>query len=583
MNYGTVRIRTPDGQVRDYTLETPAVRIGRSPDNNIVVAHPSVSERHVRVSIDSGVCFIEDLGSESGTFVDGVRLAAGERQIFGPTPVRLGDVDAQFFVAEERGSGQTVSTTPQPIMTERQPLVVTVTGPAAAVAPGGTGTASVAIQNRGATVDEITVSVVDLPPGWASIATPLLTLLPGARGEVAIALSPPRGIEARAGDHPFRVVVRSGVHGSEAGGMAVLSVSEVAGFSLAVQPVRSSRDFKLTLENTGNAPAGLSLAAQDDEGKLRFDFETMNVDLGPGERRTVGLRVKLPGAPRLGPEVIKAFRVEAAARELGAKQTASGQLRIKPKLEPWRLPAIALVVLAALSGGGAVYASRCEDWSLPGCGKAAATPDGGTPTPNAGTATPGGANGTPTPPATQTTATAAPTTPSTSPTKPPPGSLRFPKADIVLDPKKDYFAIVTTSAGEFILDLDVANAYNTSNSFAFLAEKGFYEGLKFKPQGTWVEHGDPVGDGTGTAGYVQDVELPKVLNTKGTVGMTRLLSDPGVVGSQWYVNIEDNSRFDTARIRGNPRPVFGTVIRGLEVAAKLTDKDTIEHIEIREK
>lgn len=593
MNYGTVRVTLPGGEVWEHPLETPAARIGRSPENQIVVEHPTVSPRHARVSIDSGQCFIEDVGSESGTFVGVVRLVPGERQLFGMAPVRMGDVAVEFLAAEPEtvggGAGRTFAVPPP---AARQPLVASMEGPAEPIAPGGTDTATVEIQNRGSTVDEIAISVENLAAGWASVSREVVTLLPGARDEVIVTFSPPRGLAATAGDHPFMVTARSSVHHTEARVAGTLSVSAVPGFSLVLQPVRAARDFKLALENTGNAAAALSLAARDDEGRLRFDFETMNVDLQPGERRTLSLRVRMPGAPKLGPEVIRAFRVEAAGP--GLSQAASGQLRIKPKLEPWRLPAIAVVVVGALAGGGVAYASRCEDWGLPGCGTDAGAPAASDSDAQARTATAqaagtagGGDDGTATAgTSTVETPTAPPataTTPAAPPTKHVTGTLRFPKAEIVLDPSKDYLAIVTTSAGEFVIDLDVAGAYETSNSFAFLGQMGFYDGMPFEPMGSSVEHGDPEGDGTGTAGYVQKVEPTGVDNDKGTVGMLRPLSDPGVVGSQWYLNLEDNPQFDTARIRGNPRPVFGTVIKGLEVAAKLTEKDTVERITIEEK
>jgi cyclophilin family peptidyl-prolyl cis-trans isomerase len=593
VNYGTIRITTPDGQVRDHPLETPAARIGRSPENNIVVDHVTVSRRHARVSIDSGQCFIEDLESDSGTFVGGVRLAPGERQLFGMMPARIGDVEVAFFAPEpasSHGGGSATSIAAPPPAAAAQVLAVTLSGPAGAVTPGGQATATVQIQNKGTTVDEVTIAAVDLPAGWATVTRPLITLLPGARDEVVVTLSPPRGVEATAGDHPFGVAVRSNVRGTEVRALGVLTVGSVAGFTVAIQPVRSNREFKLALENTGNAPAALSLAAHDDEGKLRFDFETMNVDLGPGERRVVSLKVKLPGAPRLGPEVIKGFRVEAGAQGDSAKQTASGQLRIKPKLEAWRVPAIALVVLAALAGGGVAYASRCEDLGLPGCQKddevTAGAGDGdgrgAVVSATAVTTAAGGETATASSTApTSTTPPATATTPAAPPTKHVPGTLRFPKAEIVLDPDEDYIAVVTTTAGEFIIDLDIEAAYNTSNSFAFLALKGFYDGMPFVPSEESVEHGDPEGDGTGTAGYTQELERTEVTNKQGTVGMIRVQDDLGAVGSQWYINLEDNiDQFDRARIRGNPRPVFGVVVEGLEVAQRLTEKDTVEHITI---
>jgi hypothetical protein len=50
--------------------------IGRSPDNDVVVDHPTVSNHHARLSWKGGSLFIEDLSSANGTFVDGQRVRA---------------------------------------------------------------------------------------------------------------------------------------------------------------------------------------------------------------------------------------------------------------------------------------------------------------------------------------------------------------------------------------------------------------------------------------------------------------------------------------------------------------------------
>jgi hypothetical protein len=252
VHYGTVRIATPDGQV-GTRLETPVVTIGRSGENGIVIDHVSVSRRHARITIDSGMPFIEDLGSDGGTFVAGQRMPPGDRHLFGTQPVKLGEVEVLFIAPEATfrpGSAGATAAAPAPVS---QPLTVKLAGPNAPVAPGSTVTATVEVHNRGATVDEVRLSVVDLPPGWAQVNRPMVSLLPGARDEVTVTLTPPRNNDAVAGDHPFGVAAVSTVRGTELRVLGVLSVESFAGFTLAIHPVRSDRDFKLTLSNTGNA------------------------------------------------------------------------------------------------------------------------------------------------------------------------------------------------------------------------------------------------------------------------------------------------------------------------------------------
>jgi len=57
-----------------YTLSSTITLIGRDPANEIVLADPTVSLRHARIVQSDGEFVINDLGSSSGTFVNGDRI-----------------------------------------------------------------------------------------------------------------------------------------------------------------------------------------------------------------------------------------------------------------------------------------------------------------------------------------------------------------------------------------------------------------------------------------------------------------------------------------------------------------------------
>lgn len=94
-----VRLGDPeDGPLLDCTLlDYPggqARRIGRVPDNDIVVPHLSVSRHHAELRTTPGGYRIVDLGSHNGTFVNEQRvtaavLAEGDTVGFGDTTFRL--------------------------------------------------------------------------------------------------------------------------------------------------------------------------------------------------------------------------------------------------------------------------------------------------------------------------------------------------------------------------------------------------------------------------------------------------------------------------------------------------------------
>lgn len=100
-------------------------------------------------------------------------------------------------------------------------------------------------------------------------------------------------------------------------------------------------------------------------------------------------------------------------------------------------------------------------------------------------------------------------------------------------------AVVKTSCGTFDIALDTKRAPKTANSFVYLAEKGFYDGLDFHRivPGFVIQGGDPLGNGSGGPGYTVDEKPPPNLAyTRGTVAMAKSSADPpGRSGSQFFV------------------------------------------------
>lgn len=96
-----------------------------------------------------------------------------------------------------------------------------------------------------------------------------------------------------------------------------------------------------------------------------------------------------------------------------------------------------------------------------------------------------------------------------------------------------------TTEGTFSVSLDTARAPRTANSFAYLAEKGFYDGLDFHRivPGFVIQGGDPNGDGTGGPGY-EVVEAPPtdIKYRPGVVAMAKGGTEPaGTSGSQFFI------------------------------------------------
>ena len=351
MDYGTLRVATPDGQIREYPITTPQVVIGRADGNQVVIDHVSVSRRHAQFVIESARMLVEDLGSGTGTFVGSQRIPANTPTLVEPgQTMRFGECEARFVSTE--------ATTPDAASSANeteQTIGVTLQSPGQPVAAGSPTTATVLVQNRGTVVDELTIAIVDLPEGWAKVSRPTLNLVPGARDEITVVIQPPKDSTATAGEYPFSVAVTSKVHGREVRALGKVSVRAFEGFHVRLDPARAKKDFGVVVSNNGNVAMSVALAAADEAREFEYAFESPQLELAPGQEKRVKLAVKPKSRKLFGPTVNRPFRVEARQGASGSPSTADGQLIVKPPLEPYKIP-VALV-LALLVLGGIAFAA----------------------------------------------------------------------------------------------------------------------------------------------------------------------------------------------------------------------------------
>lgn len=361
MELGTLRVITPDGQVREFPIEEEAVVIGRSAGNGVVIDHVSVSRRHAQLLVSAEKSLIEDLGSANGTFVGSQRLPASTpTEVTEGQPLRIGDVEARFYRPATAGisvASATVVSTPSPGSESTQStLGVALASPSVPVAPGAATTATVVVQNRGQTVDHITISVPDLPAGWLRVSRPQLTLVPGAKDEVTIVLQPPRAAEAAAGETPLAVAVHSREHNREVRVLGKFTVLPFEAFALSLHPPRGTGNFEVIAENQGNEPLEYRLDAKQEGEGLSLRLASESLQLAPGERRAVGLKVSPRNKSLFKRTEAQAFEVTAKPVRPGAPSaTVTGQLaEVEAPLRWWKWPAFgipaALLLVAAVFG-----------------------------------------------------------------------------------------------------------------------------------------------------------------------------------------------------------------------------------------
>jgi peptidyl-prolyl cis-trans isomerase B (cyclophilin B) len=122
---------------------------------------------------------------------------------------------------------------------------------------------------------------------------------------------------------------------------------------------------------------------------------------------------------------------------------------------------------------------------------------------------------------------------------PEPKAISLPAPKQTVKKGETLTAVVKTSCGTFDIALDTKQAPKTANSFAYLADEGFYDDLTFHriAPGFVIQGGDPEGTGGGGPGYSVDEKPPANLSyTKGTVAMAKTSAEPpGRSGSQFFV------------------------------------------------
>ncbi len=146
----------------------------------------------------------------------------------------------------------------------------------------------------------------------------------------------------------------------------------------------------------------------------------------------------------------------------------------------------------------------------------------------------------------------------------------LPPPEFGIDVNKDIRADVTTSMGAFTVEFFPKEAPCAVNSFVYLAERKFFDGLTFHRivKDFVIQGGDPAGTGEGGPGYSFNDELDNDLKYEiGTLAMAN--SGPNTNGSQFFV---------IAGQQGTMLPkqytIFGRVIEGLDVVKRINSVPT---------
>lgn len=138
----------------------------------------------------------------------------------------------------------------------------------------------------------------------------------------------------------------------------------------------------------------------------------------------------------------------------------------------------------------------------------------------------------------------------------------------LLDSGRDYRAVIQTSCGRVVVDLYEQQTPVTVNSFLFLAEQRFFDGLQIFRNATTIgalQTGSGTNDASWDVGYTIRDELAAAQSEgymAGSIAMAKTAA-PHSAGSQFFFVYNDTFTLEPTYTK------FGTVVEGLDVLGKI--------------
>jgi eukaryotic-like serine/threonine-protein kinase len=372
-----VLIARKDDSPRAYSMEKSPLTIGRGSDNDIVLAVEGVSRRHARLERAGAGWQIVDLGSTNGTLLDNARLLPNIPEPWSPNRVlqigsfflrlELGQTGAGAgstpgFTAAAHSYQATVAARTTPgatqIHSSSGQLSVVVNPTNIEVIPGGRADVQVELFNQGMTVDHFHLKSDGLPPEWTSIPQSTIQLMPGGRSMLPVTVHPPQSALARAGSHPYRLVIQSASNPGETAtltGQVILKPFER--FTADMRPARLPHGglARVLVINEGNAENTFTVIGRDPADRIRFEGQRGRLKLDPGAKGTLDLKLAAKERPWLGRTDSWPFEIQVKTASAMPK-SLPGQLEVPARLPIW-LPALMSAFLLLLCfSAAALYA-----------------------------------------------------------------------------------------------------------------------------------------------------------------------------------------------------------------------------------
>ena len=160
--------------------------------------------------------------------------------------------------------------------------------------------------------------------------------------------------------------------------------------------------------------------------------------------------------------------------------------------------------------------------------------------------------------------------------QPPPNELVDYEAPNDLELSAGTTATIVTSCGEIVIELDTETSPLSVNSFAFLAQEGFYDGTVFHRivDDFVIQGGDPEASGSGGPGYSIPDEFPDedFVYDEGVVALAKTPASNST-GSQFFI-----VHGSQGAILSPTFNVIGRVVSGMDTVEQIASIETIRGV-----
>lgn len=238
---------------------------------------------------------------------------------------------------------------------------VTLTPASLTVVPGAEASLEVRVHNNGSVVDEFRLEVVGDASAWATVTPPSLNLFPGSDGTARVTFKPPQSAEVTAGVVPFGVSVASKQDPSGSAteeGSVDVQPYVVVGLDVVPRTSRGRRRMghEVAVDNHGNAPVTVTVAANDPDQHLAFEVDPPSMTVGAGEAVFAKLRVRTVTKHPTGPPITRPFQVVAESPD-GQPYAVAQAMAVQDPIRPRWLKKALLWALVGLVAAGVLWAA----------------------------------------------------------------------------------------------------------------------------------------------------------------------------------------------------------------------------------